>query len=434
MALCAKRQYLSLMTKFRTFLVERYRVLFIEQYRLFFIGSTLSRIGNGIQFLTINWIIIDLWGSVSAAAFLAALTAIAGMVITPVGGLIADRSDPRKIHLVLDIVLAVTALSLPIAITLRSLTLPHIMTVILILAAGNRLSVVLSRVIVRHSVPDTLLLEANSTLSFSNQIGSLSGSIIGGFLIAIHFEAIALTINSLSFLTSAICLALMLSRGSIITYAITNQAFKSRFREWGKDFFKGVAYARGNKEALKLYGSLVIFMCGLTLLNTTLPALVKTNLGGWSVVFGVIDAGLGVGGMISSVFIPSIVRRYGQRRTILYTAIGFATLTAFLPFSFSVVATLILYVFSGALFHGWVVLLTAAQWEIDHAFQGRVQSLYELGVSIATLLVSGFLYFAIQHSLVFAYISYSLVLGISFLAFSRFSPSMFLPLAERKQS
>ena len=78
-------------------------------FRLLWAGSIFDNLALWLQFITLSWMVWDLTESASLSGAAAGLRGLPTLVIGPWAGVIADRSDRRKLVIVLQIFLGVVA-------------------------------------------------------------------------------------------------------------------------------------------------------------------------------------------------------------------------------------------------------------------------------------------------------------------------------------
>jgi MFS family permease len=78
----------------------------IPNYRLFFVGQVISLSGTWMQGVAQAWLILDLTGSGTALGLVSSLQFLPVLLLGPLGGVIVDRYDKRRILYVTQTVAA----------------------------------------------------------------------------------------------------------------------------------------------------------------------------------------------------------------------------------------------------------------------------------------------------------------------------------------
>lgn len=80
-----------------TTLRRTFSSLRVRNYRLYFIGQTISVSGIWMQRVAQSWLVLDLTGSGTAVGMVTALQFLPILLLAPLGGVLADRFDKRRL-------------------------------------------------------------------------------------------------------------------------------------------------------------------------------------------------------------------------------------------------------------------------------------------------------------------------------------------------
>ncbi len=167
----------------------------------FFIGASLSVVGDWFNTVAIALLTFRLTGQVSFVAITIAVSVLPRVVLSPIGGALADRFDRRRLLVLLDVVRAVVAL-LPLLAHDRG-TLWLIYATVLLLQAGACVYNPAQRAYIAHLVPDELLEPANAAYATMSDIGMFAGPALAAAVLGSGGLATAFWANALSFLVAA---------------------------------------------------------------------------------------------------------------------------------------------------------------------------------------------------------------------------------------
>lgn len=92
----------------------------VPNYRLYFAGQAISLSGTWMQSVAQGWLVLDLTGSGTAVGLVLALQFLPILLLGPLGGVLADRADKRRL------LLATQAAAALLALTLGLLVLFHV--------------------------------------------------------------------------------------------------------------------------------------------------------------------------------------------------------------------------------------------------------------------------------------------------------------------
>jgi MFS family permease len=252
-----------------------------------------SQIGDWLYNLALVVLVYDRTHSAAWAGVTTAARVVPVVALGPVGGVLADRFDRRRIMIVSDVarmglmvlLAAVAAARLPIllapliAATATAATAPYLPCV----------AAVTPRV-----VEDADLPGANAARSAVAGLGIIIGPALGGLLLLLGSPAFAFALNAVTFGLSALAVLAIRADGAFTTRRAPGQP-ASLFRE----IAQGAAALRAHPAALRLVGADI--MCStLYGTQTVLLLIVSRGLGLGAQGYGYLFAAIGVGGLLGT--------------------------------------------------------------------------------------------------------------------------------------
>ncbi len=187
-----------------------FRALRHRNYRLFFAGQAISLIGTWITRIAMGWLVYRLTGS----AFMLGLVSFAGLVptflLTPVGGVVADRWSRHRVLLCTQVTLMVTSLALAHFALRGTITVAHVIGLGVLQGCCNAFDIPARQAFVVDMVGGRA--DLSSAIALNSMIfnsARLIGPSIAGMLIAIFGEGLCFLIDSVSFLAVVVALLAM---------------------------------------------------------------------------------------------------------------------------------------------------------------------------------------------------------------------------------
>ena len=278
--------------------------LFHRDFTLMIIGQIVSLFGNSILRFSLSLFVLDQTGSAAAFGGILAVSMIPTVLLSPFGGLLADRVNKRNIMVILDFTTAAV-------IAVFALFFVNSESLLPIGAAMVLLSVIQSfyQPSVQASIPaltsDKNLAGANGTVVQVNALSNLLGPIIGGFLYGfLHIDTI-LFISGVCFFLSAVMelfLRIPFERreksGKILRTALEDLSGALRF------------LTHDNPQLFKLLGivaALNLFLSALIMVG--LPYLIKIYLGLSSQLYGFAEGALAVGSILGGCLAGLVAKK-----------------------------------------------------------------------------------------------------------------------------
>ena len=189
-----------------------YRELFrVRPFRDLWIGQAVSQLGDSFYFLIFLFMVDRITGSAAMVGAAGVAQALPFLLLSPYAGVVADRSDRRRILLRADVFSALVLLAFGVLVWFDPT--PPAWTLI---AAGAALSTInvffapAKSAAVPQIVPPALLTQANAlSLATQNLMPMIGIAVSGTVLAALYalsprwFFLSAIALNALSFLVSA---------------------------------------------------------------------------------------------------------------------------------------------------------------------------------------------------------------------------------------
>lgn len=274
-----------------------FRALENRNFRLFFFGGMVSLMGIWIQNIAIGWLVYRLTGS----AFYLGLVGFAGQIpallLTPIAGVFADRSNRRRMLLITQSIPMILAFTL----AFLSFTGRIQVSLLLIIVVINGIAIAFDTPF-RHAFLLDMLgdkkLIANAVALNSSLFNSARfiGPSLGGLLIAMFGEAVCFLINGISF--SGVIIALLMMRVPKFVKPSNRKPIFSELRD-------GMHYAWNFPPARHLI-SLVIVMSLFGLpFQSFMPLYAGDILQGDSRLLGFLTGALGAGALSGAFFLAS---------------------------------------------------------------------------------------------------------------------------------
>ena len=185
------------------------RALAHRNYRLYFLGQLVSLTGTWMQSVAQSWLAYRLTGSAALLGIVAFVSQVPAFVLAPMGGVLADRADRRRV------LIATQAASMLLALVLAALTLgdrirvAHILVLAGLLGAVNGLDIPVRQSFVVDMVGREALANAIALNSSVFNGARVVGPAVAGLLVAAIGEGWCFFANGVSFLAVIAGLAAM---------------------------------------------------------------------------------------------------------------------------------------------------------------------------------------------------------------------------------
>ncbi len=249
---------------------------------------------------------------------------VAWLGVGLVAGVWVDRLRRRPIMIGADLGRAILLGSIPVAYAFHALTMAQLLVVAFLAAALSPFFDSASTAYLPTVVERDRLVEANSALSAANSASEFTGFSASGFLVQVLSAPIAIGIDAVSFVVSAILLA-TIRRGEPARPAVSErEPVLHEIREG-----LGVVMRSPVLRALALAHAANHVLWGI--FSTTYILFAVEDLGLGPAAIGVIAGLGGLGAIIGSTVAGRIVGRLGAGRSMVVGLIGFTLGSALIP-------------------------------------------------------------------------------------------------------
>jgi predicted MFS family arabinose efflux permease len=352
-------------------LLERvFKAFQYRDFRLMWIGACTSTIGTWMQMVAQQWLVYTL--SKDDPFFLGLdgfLGQIPIVLFSLLGGVMADRTDRRKMLLGSQYVQMTTAL------ILAGLTFAHVERVwhILILSfivgsaqsfGGPAYSALIPSLVPKENLPNAIALN-----SIQFNLGRVIGPALGGITLTAFGAAWCFGLNGISFI--AVIISLYIINVGFIPGKSSESMLVS--------MKQGIAFIRV-QEGMKplIVMSFLMTMMAIPLI-TFLPVFAKEVLHGSSETFTALLCCSGVGAICGALMVAGLAKTKNQGRTALLMLIVLGLATIVFSRSTNVILSCIMIFFAGAaMITVFASITSLVQAITEDSMRGRVMSVYNV--------------------------------------------------------
>ena len=349
----------------RTFAAMRFR-----NYRLYLGSQIVSFSGSWMQALAQSWLVLQLTGSGTALGTVVACQFIPTLLLSPYGGMVADRVDKRKLIMATQAMAGLLALILGVVTIAGAVELWMVYVIAAGFGAVTAIDNPARQTFVMEMVGPDDLSNAVTLNSVAVNAARIIGPAIGGVLIATLGVGQCFIFNAVSYL--AVIVALQLVRRHELHPAIRAPRAPRQLRE-------GFRYA-WNQPMLRTTLVMLVLVGTFTFeFTVTLPLLTDTTFdagaGGLAALSALMGFGAVVGGLIVAATGAPTLRR------LVATAASFGTAMMVLAAAPTMTAAYITMPFVGAASISMIALSNATLQLNSHPMlRGRVMALFAMAL------------------------------------------------------
>ncbi|MHB8758274.1 MAG: MFS transporter, partial [Bacillota bacterium] len=300
-------------------------------------GQTVSVFGSMVGRFAMPLVAIYVLGANARAMGLLNAAEIApGVAISLFAGLLADRVRRRPTMIAVDLVRAVLLATIPLAVLAHRLSMGHLYVVGLAISALTVLFDVTYQSYVPSLVPTGELVRANSRLQATASLAEVTGFSLAGVLVQILTAPLAILVDAVSFVVSAVSLALIRTPERTPSAAAAADSTdpgapaSPPSRAWA-DIQAGVRSLWANPvlRTLVTAGGLLELFSGV--FGALIMLFVSKDLGLTPALMGVVFSVGGATSLLGALLAQPVVRRLGLGRTLVATAAVWAVAALAVP-------------------------------------------------------------------------------------------------------
>lgn len=341
-----------------------------RNFQLYVSGQLISNIGTWMQIIAQGWLVFELSHSELALGIVGFASAIPALIVTPWGGVLADRVSNRNLLIVTQTLQMLAAFVLSALTFSGTVQVWHVILLAGLLGFVNAVDGPARQAFVVDMVGRGDMPNAIAINSMTFNSARIFGPAIGGLLLAWIGADWCFLVNGISFLAVIAGLWMMKlpphkPRGGTLSPL---QQMRS-----------GVVYAMGIVEIRSLLlMAFILSTFGITY-STVLPAFVQDVLNAGPQAFGAVNASAGIGAIAAAISIARFGDRGFRGRWLSVVALIFPIVLTLFSWNRQYYLAMGLAMLLGVGFMTQFTLInTLLQTSISDEMRGRVLSLYTL--------------------------------------------------------
>ncbi len=331
-------------------------------------AAVISDIGTWVQLIVVGSLVASGTGSAVQTGLVALATFMPQGIASPIGGLLADRFDRRRVFA--SALIAQATVPSVLAVVLGAgVRTPWVLTVLILVGSAAGATGAPSYAAMQPDlVPPNELMQMVSLGVYSWNSGRVLGPILGSLLVLAVGPAWTIAFNAFSFVVMA---------GAVV-------AVRRSFRPHGdagsvrERLTAGARAMRTTPGCWHALVMLALLNCMMVPFMGLVPIYVQGSYDGGTGMVGLVASAQGVGAIIGGIVISFLAQRYDRSTLVVGTVVTATTLLiayAAAPTLPTLVA--VIFVLGGAWSSLFITLSAVVQRDAPPASRGRVMSLMQ---------------------------------------------------------
>jgi MFS family permease len=290
--------------------------------RLLWGAAVVSDIGTWVQLIVVGSLVAASTGSAIQTGLVALATFTPQALASPVGGLLADRFDRRKVFATALVMQAMVTVVLAVTLGVGIRTPAVLIVLILLASAAGALGAPAYSAMLPDLVPPEELLAMASLGVYSWNSGRIIGPLLGTALALTVGPAWTIAFNAASFVVLAVAVTLV---RRAFPAARSDGTILDRF-------VGGLRSARFTPGCWHGIALLVLFNLTIVPFMGLIPIYARSEYGGGTGLAGMVASAQGLGAIIGGVTVTVLAHRHPRSllvgRLIVMSAVGLALYAA----------------------------------------------------------------------------------------------------------
>jgi MFS family permease len=347
---------------------QTFSSLRIRNFRLYFTAQLISVSGTWMQTVAQAWLVLHLSGSGVDLGIVVGLQFLPMLLFGPFGGLMADRTNKRRLLFVTQTGGGVLALALGLLVVSHQVQLWQVYVLAFLLGVVNLFDnparqTFMMELVGRDDLPNAVSL--NTVVMNASRV---VGPAIGGVVITVFGLGVCFFVNAASY--GAVIVGLSMMRGAELHPTERVARAKGQIRD-GLRYVWATPSLRNTLLAIALIG---VFAYNFTV---TLALLAKGTFHGGAGTYSLLTSCMAVGAVAGGLIAAHRARPTPRLLQVL--ALVFGGLLAAVALAPTLTLAAVLIVVMGAASIGFIATANATlQLTADPAMRGRVMSLYAM--------------------------------------------------------
>jgi MFS family permease len=272
-------------------------------------GSLVSNIGTWMETVALGVYVTEVTGKAEWTGGVAALAYLPGLVLSPLGGALADRFDRRAYVAVGAVGQMMLASLLTVLAFTHHLSVPLVAVTAFLNGCFNMLTGPAFSSLLAELVPPEDLHSAMSLSSAQFNLGRVIGPLLATLVLAVGGIAWALLINALSFAAVLAALSRVRTPGGSTTFAL-----KGLWKALWADIARGVEVARQDAGMRLMLSSTLVVALLVAPFIGLVPVFAIRVFGQGASAASLLVTAQGAGAVVAAVGVGMLIDAFGRRR------------------------------------------------------------------------------------------------------------------------
>lgn len=345
-----------------------------REFRLLWAGFVVSHVGDFVQLIAQNWLVVGLTRSAFRVAVVAFAQALPRLFVSLFAGVLVDRVDRRRLLVVTQSLAALQSVLFLALVVTHRITYGSLVALAFALGLLDSLNLTARQAVMPTLVPRELIARAVALQSLGVNVTQILGPLVSALVLGLLGVAGCLALNVLSFTLLIV---------TLVRLELPKTEAPPPGRSFTDDLREGVGYVRSHPAVLHpIVFAYALGVLGMPLVRL-LPLFSRVVLATTPQGYSLLAAASGVGALGASLLVTARASRADLPRNVVASGVTFAA--ALVAFAFTRAYALswaVLVVFGASQMAFRSAVVTLLQLEVPDRMRGRVMSVLSIDFSL----------------------------------------------------
>ena len=285
-------------------------LLRIPDFRRLYLAQAISDLGDGMTYLALFLLVLDLTGSTAAIAFMAILLALPPVTIGLFAGAYADRHDRRRIMIVSDTLRAVVVVAMVLVASNEAL--PALFALAFTQAVIGTFFAPARTAMVPRVVPEQGLLAANSLSQATRMVMGVVGAGVTGVVAAV--AGVAWPVFLIDGATFLVSVGLVMRVGRTVGLPDAAAAANAKAQTIGGAVREGLGIIARSRPLVAALAGISVTMLGVGAINVLFIPFLVDELGASPAWAGPLEAAQTISMILAGGLVAGVAARISVPR------------------------------------------------------------------------------------------------------------------------
>lgn len=274
-----------------------------RNFRLMFLGSLFSALGGSVYFLTLSWLIVDLFNSGTLMGTVMLIVGTVRFLCGMLGGGVVDQVGPRRVMILSNLLRACIMIIMFVALMVGQVEIWYLMTLAVLFGLIDSLYWPASSAMQQRVLQTAGDLGRANSMSFTvMRLLTIFGPALAGYLLVVASYSNIMLVIAVLFIISAMMTVFIRLEEDVQQTPADDKSVKGVLHKYVANLREGYAFLFTQRVLLIMILTIFFANIGANGVMVLFPFLVK-SLGGSAGGLGILQASMAAGSIVCGLIL-----------------------------------------------------------------------------------------------------------------------------------